>query len=99
MFVDDEQRGFGVAATSFPRRLIARGPSHADRTDVSSGGVWDTQFGPAPRTAAHRGPDGSAKRTTTVASSVASAPIKSRSNCCAIGQPFSLRIFSEKATS
>jgi hypothetical protein len=95
MFVDDEQRGFGVAATSFPRRFIARGPSHTDRTDVSSGGVWDTQFGPAPRTAAHRGP----KRTTTVASSVASAPIKSRSNCCAIGQPFSLRIFSEKATS
>jgi hypothetical protein len=52
--------------------------------DVPSGGVWDTQFGPAPRTAAHRGP----KRTTTVVSSVASAPIKSRSNCCAIGQPF-----------
>ena len=40
-----------------------------------------------------------ANRTTTVASSIASAPAKSRSNCWAIGWPLSFSTCSEKATS
>ena len=51
------------------------------------------------RTAARRAPRFGAKRTTTVRSSVASAPVKSRSSCVMIGWPFSFSVVSDQATS